>query len=55
MMNEHANKAIECSVQNCVHHCSGEDYCSLNKIHVGTHEPNPKMDKCTDCQSYCKK
>ena len=64
------NKAIHCSVQNCAyhckneqycglvktcaHHCGSQNYCSLDKIRVGTHEANPTMDQCTDCQSYKK-
>lgn len=47
-----ANRSIGCSVQQCKHHCNNEDYCSLEKIHVGTHEANPTMDQCTDCQSF---
>lgn len=52
---EKANKSIACVVTSCVHHCGKENYCSLDKIHVGTHETNPKMDQCTDCQSFNKK
>ena len=54
-MNSHANKSIECTVQQCAHHCAGENYCSLDKILVGTHEQNPTMDQCTDCKSFRKK
>lgn len=54
-MNSHANKSIECTVQQCAHHCAGENYCSLDKILVGTHEKNPTMDQCTDCKSFRKK
>ena len=54
-MNCHANKSIECTVQQCAHHCQAENYCSLDKILVGTHELNPTMDKCTDCKSFRKK
>ena len=54
-MNCNANKSIECTVQQCAHHCQGENYCSLNKILVGTHEANPTMDQCTDCKSFKKK
>ena len=54
-MNCNANKAIECTVHQCAHHCQGENYCSLNKILVGTHEQNPTMDQCTDCKSFRKK
>ena len=54
-MNCNANKSIECTVHQCAHHCQGENYCSLNKILVGTHETNPTMDQCTDCKSFKKK
>lgn len=46
------NNAIGCSVEQCKHHCSGEDYCTLEAIKVGTHELNPTMVECTDCQSF---
>ena len=46
------NKAIHCSVTKCAHHCQNEQYCGLNSIRVGTHEANPSMDQCTDCQSF---
>ena len=52
-MNCHANKSIECTVQNCANHCGNENYCSLDRI--GTHECNPTMDQCTDCMSFRKK
>ena len=28
------------------------NYCSLERILVGTHEANPTMDQCTDCKSF---
>ena len=49
------NHCIECTVQQCAHHCAGENYCSLDHIGVGTHEMDPVMDQCTDCKSFCKK
>ncbi len=54
-MDCHANKCIECTVNNCAYHCAGENYCSLDRILVGTHESNPTMDQCTDCKSFRKK
>ena len=54
-MNCHANKSIECTVQQCAYHCNSENYCSLDRILVGTHEANPAMDQCTDCKSFRKK
>lgn len=55
VMNCHANKCIECTVQQCAHHCENENYCSLDRILVGTHEGNPTVDQCTDCKSFRKK
>ncbi|MDR0890242.1 MAG: DUF1540 domain-containing protein [Oscillospiraceae bacterium] len=54
-MHHEANKCIGCSVTQCSHHCGSENYCSLNKIQVGTHESDPSMDQCTDCKSFDKK
>ena len=47
-----ANKSIGCTVSDCQYHCMNENYCSLEKIQVGTHETNPKMVECTDCNSF---
>lgn len=49
---QNANPAIECTVTKCKYHCDSKDYCSLNKIQVGTHEANPTEKKCTDCNSF---
>ena len=54
-MNCHANKSIECTVAQCANHCESENYCSLDRILVGTHEVNPTMDQCTDCKSFRKR
>lgn len=54
-MNCHANKSIECTVQQCAHHCGQENFCSLERILVGTHEGNPAVEQCTDCMSFRKK
>lgn len=51
-MNNNANKSIGCTVTQCEYHCNGENYCSLEKINVGTHEQNPTEVKCTDCESF---
>ena len=40
-LTEKANHCIECHVTQCGHHCGCEDYCSLDRICVGTHEANP--------------
>ncbi len=46
------NTSIHCSVTNCAYHCQSAQYCGLNSIQVGTHESDPAMDQCTDCQSF---
>ena len=55
IMNYNANKCIECTVQSCAYHCDSENYCSLDRILVGTHEANPTQDQCTDCKSFRKR
>lgn len=47
-----ANTSIECSVKECKHHCEDKNFCSLNTIKVGSHETNPTMYQCTDCNSF---
>ena len=47
-----ANPSIKCTVQQCVHHCQSQNNCSLDSIVVGTHEMNPTVVECTDCQSF---
>lgn len=47
-----ANQSIQCTVQQCKNHCGKDNYCTLNKVQIGTHELNPTMDECVDCQSF---
>ncbi len=54
-MSCHANKCVECTVTQCANHCDSANYCSLERILVGTHEANPTVDQCTDCMSFRKK
>ena len=42
--NEKANHAIECHVSQCNNHCGCEDYCTLDKVCIGTHEADPTVD-----------
>lgn len=51
-MEKKKNHCIECSVSQCANHCGNEDYCALDKIRVGTHEPNPTVSQCVDCESF---
>lgn len=52
MNNCKANKSIGCTVTQCAHHCSEGNYCSLEKVSIGTHEANPTVVECTDCNSF---
>ena len=54
-MSCNANKCIECTVSQCAYHCDSANFCSLDRILVGTHEANPTADQCTDCKSFRKK
>lgn len=49
------NECIACTVNNCAYHAQKENYCTLEKIQVGTHEMNPTKAECTDCQSFVNK
>ena len=50
--NGEKNESIKCTVEQCKHHACSENYCTLNSISIGTHEPNPTMVECTDCNSF---
>ncbi len=50
--NKKTNSHIECTVTQCANHSCDGNYCSLEKIRVGTHESNPTMIQCTDCESF---
>lgn len=47
-----ANESIRCSVVQCKNHCGNKNYCALESITVGTHEANPTVCQCTDCESF---
>jgi hypothetical protein len=47
-----SNKAIECSVDNCVHHCGNDKFCALDKIQVGADTVAPKTPLATNCSSF---
>ncbi len=51
-MEKKANHSIQCTVTPCAYHCKSKNYCSRNSIQVGTHEQNPTVTECTDCQSF---
>lgn len=47
-----ANTSIGCTVNNCKHHCQSQNYCSLDKVMIGTHESDPTKCECVDCKSF---
>ena len=49
------NSCIQCSIKQCAHNYQNENYCTLEAITVGTHEPNPTKPECTDCNSFIMK
>lgn len=51
-MDKCANSSISCTVNNCKFHCGTQEYCSLDKVFIGTHESNPTVPQCVDCQSF---
>lgn len=50
--NSYANQCIVCTVTACKNHNSTKNFCALESIKVGTHETDPKVCQCTDCQSF---
>lgn len=50
--NSYANQCIICNVTSCKNHNKTRNYCSLEAIRVGTHESDPTVPPCTDCQSF---
>jgi len=54
-MNSDKNPCIQCTIFSCANHNESEEYCALEQIQVGTHESDPKVVECTDCQSFEKK
>ena len=49
------NPSIHCDVSSCKYNLNNEHYCSLESIKVGTHEADPKVPQCVDCESFVKK
>ena len=49
------NHSIHCTVSECMNHCDKENYCSLGVVTIGTHEPDPTLCQCVDCESFTRK
>jgi len=52
MDNANANKSIKCTVTSCQNHNTQQDYCSLESVSIGTHEPHPTQCRCVDCEDF---
>ncbi len=52
MENKTANYCIACTVTKCQNHVKTANYCALDKIQVGTHESDPTVCQCVDCESF---
>ncbi len=52
MENKSANYCIACTVTSCQNHVKTSNYCALDKIQVGTHENDPTVCQCVDCESF---
>lgn len=50
--NSYINHCIECDVTSCKHHNIAKNFCSFECIKIGTHESDPEVVPCTDCQSF---
>ncbi len=51
-MNKHPNHSIKCTVTSCANHAKNENYCVLDTVSIGTHETNPTVSQCVDCESF---
>lgn len=49
------NPCIKCTVSQCKHNMVSENYCVLDSIRIGSHEQNPTVPECTDCESFVKR
>ncbi len=52
MSGREPNRAIACTVSECAHHAKSCDFCALDRIRVGAHEPHPTETRCVDCESF---
>ena len=50
--NKKANHSISCTVKQCANHAKTCDFCSLDCVSIGTHEKNPTVTQCVDCESF---
>ncbi len=55
MMNQKKNPNIHCTVDQCRYNMCSENYCTLDVVNIGTHESNPSVKECVDCDSFEKR
>ena len=51
-MNKQPNHCIKCTVVSCANHAKDTNYCVLDTVSIGTHECNPTVSQCVDCESF---
>ena len=54
-MSDRKNPCIQCTVRQCRHNLCKEDFCTLDTVRIGTHEANPSVKECVDCNSFEKR
>lgn len=54
-MDKQKNPCIRCTVEQCRHNLCSENYCTLDTVCIGTHEANPSVKECVDCDSFEKR
>ena len=55
MENKCKNPNIHCTVDQCRYNLCSENYCTLDVVNIGTHESNPSVKECVDCNSFEKR
>lgn len=55
MMDRKKNPNIHCTVEQCRYNMCSENYCTLDVVNIGTHENNPTVKECVDCNSFEKR
>ena len=51
-MNKQPNHCIKCTVVSCANHAKESNYCTLDVVTIGTHESNPTVCQCVDCENF---
>ena len=54
-MEKKKNCNIHCTVKQCANNLEHEDFCTLEMVNIGTHESDPEVPECVDCNSFVKR